>query len=712
LESLQFSPASPTAGELKDQGVAVLLREIALSNKGLCVVTTRYAISDLRNYWQTTAPTKDLLRLSTSNGVKLLRSVGVTTGSNAEFEQLVEEVDGHALTLQIMGGFLARAFHGDVRYRDRIRFEKADKEIQGGHAYRAINAYVKWMKDGSAESRRELAILQVLGLFDRAATEDCLRAIFAAPIISGLTEPLVGMSNEDMELSITSLQRAKLVTVIRTSAGGLQVLDAHPIIKDFFACQLRDGPLYLSAFQKLIKRIFYSASSTRSAWIKAHRRIYKHLCSVTKESEKPSLEEILPLYQAIFHGCHAGLQQEACDAVYFGRILRERENYSTRKLGAFSSNIGAIACFFVRQWNFVSSALVEKDQNWILNEAATCLRALGRLTEAIDPYEIGLKNRVLQKQWIDAAGIANNLSELVLCLGATDKAIEVANSSVSYASTSKDVMRQIICKTTFADSLHQAGRLKEADDNFVSAEQLLIAHYHRYRFLAATMGFQYGELLLGGAECVVWKIVQDGASMSVGPEYGPACQSVVRRAKWSLQIAQGNRNPLDTAFDNLTLGRAMMYDMIIYHNKLSISRKVFAKGTAKAATIMSVISTAEDGFRLSGIITEMPRVLVTRALLRYLSGQLDGPDSSQRDLDEAVEIAQRGPMPMFMADIHLYRARLFFREEHYPWDKNPDGTTRGPKDDLIEARRLIEKHGYWRRKEELEDAERAIIMKK
>ncbi len=38
----------------------------------------------------------------------------------------------------------------------------------------------------------------------------------------------------------------------------------------------------------------------------------------------------------------------------------------------------------------------------------------------------------------------------------------------------------------------------------------------------------------------------------------------------------------------------------------------------------------------------------------------------------------------------------------YPWQS--------PQHDLAEARRLIEKHGYWRRKEELEDAEAALRM--
>ena len=65
-------------------------------------------------------------------------------------------------------------------------------------------------------------------------------------------------------------------------------------------------------------------------------------------------------------------------------------------------------------------------------------------------------------------------------------------------------------------------------------------------------------------------------------------------------------------------------------------------------------------------------------------------------------------MKLHLADIHLHRARLFFGETPYPWNQHPDGTPRGPADDIIAARRLIEKHGYWRRKEELEDAERAL----
>ena len=42
VEPLQYAPTSPTPGELKDSGLAALLKGLAASNDGLCIVTTRY----------------------------------------------------------------------------------------------------------------------------------------------------------------------------------------------------------------------------------------------------------------------------------------------------------------------------------------------------------------------------------------------------------------------------------------------------------------------------------------------------------------------------------------------------------------------------------------------------------------------------------------------------------------------------------------------
>ena len=58
-------------------------------------------------------------------------------------------------------------------------------------------------------------------------------------------------------------------------------------------------------------------------------------------------------------------------------------------------------------------------------------------------------------------------------------------------------------------------------------------------------------------------------------------------------------------------------------------------------------------------------------------------------------------MKLFLADIHLHRARLFFREANYPWES--------PAADLAAAEKLINECGYHRRDEELADAKAAIL---
>ena len=146
-----------------------------------------------------------------------------------------------------------------------------------------------------------------------------------------------------------------------------------------------------------------------------------------------------------------------------------------------------------------------------------------------------------------------------------------------------------------------------------------------------------------------------------------------------------------SALDHLTLARVMLFEGIFMGTPL--------------AYCQAAVQRAMDGLRRAGQQQSIPLALFTQAWLRSLSGEKIGPESAQSDLDEAWEIAERGPMPLFLADIHLHRARLFGPHasgtigEPYPW--------KSPAVDLAAARHLIEKHGYWRRKEELEDAEAA-----
>jgi len=703
LEPLQYAPTSPTPGELKDQGIAALLKGLATNSRGLCVVTTRYSIPDLRAYVGKTVEENNLARLSTEAGVALLQSFGLTGSLRKtiptpdrlalwnEFEKLVEDVKGHALTLNLLGSYLRDAHGGDIRKRDLIRLSEADAEEQGGHAFHVMDAYVESLANGGktaddqAKGRRALALLRLLGLFDRPATADVLAALWEGEAIAGLTDPLIGISEAQRNVAIRRLEDAKLITVIREhGSGALIALDAHPLLREYFGQRLH--------------------ATQPEGWRAAHRRIYEHLCANTPNKPDATLEDLQPLYQAVAHGCHAGMQQEALEKVYHDRIGRGNEFYSVRQLGAFGSDLGAIACFFESPWGRVTSALIESYQGWLLNHAAFQLNALGRLTEALEPMRAGLEMAIKQENWIAAAVRANNLSELELTLGEVAGAVTYAEQSVIYADRSGDVFERMSERTTQADALFQAGRRDEAEACFREAEQMQTDRRSDYPLLNSQGGFRYCELLLSEAEVDAWK-----AQGELTNEEGLAlCRAVAKRAAQTLEWAAKlfNFGLLTIALDHLTLGRAALYAAILESRSNrgepsqtsppSASEESQRGFTASAMELDHAVS----GLRRAGQQDDLPRGLLTRAWLRSLTGASTGPESSQSDLDEAWEIAERGPMPLFLADIHLYRARLFFRDATYPWES--------PQHDLAEARRLILKHGYLRRKEELEDAEEAL----
>lgn len=676
VEPLQYAPTAPMPGELKDRGLSALLKGLSATNRGLCVVTTRYSLPDLKAYWQSTAPEIQLTRLSQEGGVELLRQLNIH-GSQQEFVQLVEDVKGHALTLNLLGTFLRDAHAGDIRKRDLVKLEEADDEEQGGHAFRVLDAYVKWFADGGEKGQRALAMLRLMGLFDRPATADCIFALLQAPAIPNLTNLLIGISETLRNLAITKLESAKLLTVNRETSTALLSLDAHPLLREYFARQLHD--------------------SQPDAWHAANRRLYEHLCSTTQEGEQPTLDDLQPLYQAVAHGCLAGMQQESFNKVYRIRILRGTSDdgfYALYKLGAFASDLSSVANFFETPWGNVSSTLTEADQAWLMKQAGYSLHALGRLYEAREPMLAALEINIKLKDWQNAAITAGNLSVTELALGNVDNAVKVAEQSVRNADLSGDAYQSYKNRTCYAYALLQADCLTKAEALFLEAENLKAEHQADNPKPNWTRGFRYNDFLLAIPERAAWQCTLNAFRIHHRSSLLETCRNVSQRALRSIKIAKSHNWLLDIALGNLILGRSGFFMALLNSKSL--------------APCHEFIDAAVDGLRRAGYQDDLPRGLLTRAWLGYLEGDTTG---SRADLDEAWEIAIIGPMPLFQADIHLYRARLFGgrqgengRLKPYPWES--------PQMDLAEARRLIEKHGYWRQREELEDAEIAILSAK
>ncbi|MCK4450058.1 MAG: toll/interleukin-1 receptor domain-containing protein, partial [Anaerolineae bacterium] len=110
LEPLQFPPG-PQEGRLKDQALQALLRELAALNPGLCVISTRLAVTDLEHFQGSTARRINLEHLSPQAGAEILEAQGVK-GDQAELEQAASDFGGHALALTLLGSFLSDAYDG------------------------------------------------------------------------------------------------------------------------------------------------------------------------------------------------------------------------------------------------------------------------------------------------------------------------------------------------------------------------------------------------------------------------------------------------------------------------------------------------------------------------------------------------------------------------------------------------------------------------
>jgi hypothetical protein len=385
------------------------------------------------------------------------------------------------------------------------------------------------------------------------------------------------------------------------------------------------------------------------------------------------------------------MQEQACAQVYIARILRGGEFYSTRKFGAFATDLGAVACFFEPPWRRVSPALAESDQAWLLAVAAFDLRALGRLAEALEPMRAGLEMGVKQENWNAASRRASNLSQLEATLGVLTEAQRDAELSVNYADRSGDEFERLGNRATHGDALHQVGVRDGAAARFADAEAMQAKQQPGKPLLYSLWGFRYCELLLAPAERAAWRAFlapQPVSPMQKGEESAEAlaaCRAVSQRAQQTLQwVKAANKDLLSASLDHLTLGRAALYAALLVT-------------TPPGADCRAALDEAVADLRRAGHSEFLPRGLLTRAWLRACAGSHLGADSAQTDLDAAWEIAARGPMPLFLADIHLHRARLFGARDDYPWGS--------PAADLDAARRLIEKHGYGRRREELEDAE-------
>lgn len=633
VEPLQYPPG-PGEGFFKDPGLRTLVRELAAQNSGLCVISTRAAVSDLAHLESTTCPKIDLDILQPADGARLLHALEVK-GTEGELQGASEEFGGHALALTLLGAFLRDACGGDIRRRREIGPLVHELE-HGGHARRVMDSYETWLGDGP-----EPQVLRMLGLFDRPAEPRAVEALRRGPPIPGLTDRIVGVDERAWQNALIRLRHARLLVDPDPAAPG--ALDAHPLVREHFGEKLRE--------------------ENEATWRSGHDRLFEYSRGEGCPKEFPdTLDEMAPLFAAIQHGCAASRNHESFHEVYLARIQRGQKFYSRNKLGAFGSELAALAGFFAPPWSTPVEALSDTYKAFILNEAGFVLQALGRLAEADEPIEAGLDAYVALENWQDAARLAKNLSELHLVLGRIAEAIAYGERAVEYGDRSEAAFEWWAMRATLADALHQAGQFDQSEERFRKAEAMQKDDQPQYPLLHSRLGYWYCDLLLTRGRH----------------------KDVLRRAIQTLEWAKEDGSLLIIGLHHLCLAWASL-------------RAAESGRTEAIDQARSHAQSAVDTLRKSGQQDELPRGLLTRAEVHRFT---DDPDAARSDLEEAMAIATRDPaghMKLHETDCHLGFARLEVDA------KKPELA----RDHLAAAEALIDETGYHRRDAELAELQQA-----
>lgn len=493
-------------GKIKDAALSTLVAELAKSNHGLCVITTRENVAEIYRY-PATCKQINLEQISEEAGSALLR-VRRVQGSEEELQRLSRAFGNHALAINLLAEYL-RQFPGHPAQKGFAVSDLNVPDEKGRHARRLMEAFAQQFGDNV-----ELEFLQVLGLFNRPAPRTALETVIKTPLISGLTDRLAKLSEAEWPRLLHKLRELKLLA--REYQHRPDTLDCHPLVREHFGEKLRQ--------------------QNPAAWQEAHSRLYEYYKNLPAKQLPDTLEEMEPLFAAVAHGCQAGRHQEALDEVYWKRISRTDKFFNRVMLGAFGSDVAVLSNFFDDLWSQPVANLTDPAKKFLVSLAGSGLLALGRLHESI-PYTQAALNASAQKaDWKAAAQDAGNLSELYITLGEIDQAVVYARKSVDFAEHSGDILAKCFGYGALGDSLHQAGNLQESKDSFQKLESLQKEKKSHFHYLYSFQGFQFCGLLLSQGQY----------------------QEVQKRASQTLEWAKKYLGLLDVALDKLSLGRAFL----------------------------------------------------------------------------------------------------------------------------------------------------------
>ena len=635
LEPLQ-NPPGPQEGGLREASLQALLRELAAFNTGLCVITTRTPLADIADHEGTSAFRRNLEQLSSDAGAKLLRALGVN-GNEAELRSASDEFRGHCLALTLLGSYLTDAYNGDIRRREEVSARLAHDLRQGAHARKVMESYQSWLGEGP-----ELAVLRILGLFDRPADEKALGALLKSPSIPGLTKSLTDLRPTEWQTILAKLRRARLLA--REDPHNPGQLDTHPLVREYFGEQLRN--------------------QQTDAWKECNRRLF-HYYRMLAPQLPNSFREMEPLFSAVICGCNAGLFRETLNEVYIPRIQRGNACFAANILRARGVLLSALIHFFEHgRWGSLAETDIEgqnltaEDQLFILMQAGlylTATRGLGAL-EARICYERAepLCHSLRRPLFLCVALMGHWRYSLV-----TDKVtatMQIAERVYSLAQEQDDPSLMLRAYSALASTFYFLGdsesarqyakrglRIWRSGSGQSFAEDFFSPAVYCLCYEAASEWF-LGEIASGQAKIVeaisLAKELKDMAALALA-------------LNWAAILAINERNPAEVdrlASDLIEL--STRYNFVYWLALGAIYRGWARSASGYTAEGIAWIEQGMRDIRATGTVLGLPHYLALKAEALHLA---DRTTEALEAINEAEVLVERFENRYWCAELHRLR---------------------------------------------------------
>ena len=229
VELVLRSPDDEREWEANDE-LRELWRELATGHSGMCVLLSSQPPAQLVDSDDLGTMELRLDRLSRDAGVVLLAQMGVE-GSDDELQLSVDELEGHALGIALMGSYLVNACKGNIASRRGIPDGKSgmtsDYQLKN-----ILRAFFDWFGE-----RPSAQLLRLLSIVDGPADPVSIAKLQAPPTIRGINDYWSGPESGPRDSVSAELEECGLVTT--ANDGQYEMLDMHALIRRYVREQIR-----------------------------------------------------------------------------------------------------------------------------------------------------------------------------------------------------------------------------------------------------------------------------------------------------------------------------------------------------------------------------------------------------------------------------------------------------------------------------------------